>query len=593
MVPGSRITARAIRWLERPRATLWIVVIALLLVLPCVTVGFAADDHVLRTQLIDELSVPGFERHPLDAFTFATGEAASNEGLRETGTFSWWVAPDLRLDFWRPVSALTHWIDFRLWPETPSAMYVHSIAWFLALLAILARLYRRLQGPWVGALALALYAFDDARGPTIGWISNRNALVMATFAAGALLAHDAWRRRQWRPGSVLSVVLLAAALLSAEGAVAVFGYLLAHAAFVERGAWVRRLSGLLPAFTVGASWALTYRWLGRGARGSGVYLDPLATPVEFWQHAPTRIVVLLQAQLGGPWADFWPVYPPDVAAAVLGAGVVGGVVIAVLLWPLRRDRVARMWLVGMVLSCVPVAGTFPADRLLTLVGVGAMGLLALGLAQLAGTDIGRWRRAGLVALGGLHLVVAPLLLPIRVRSMQSVQRTTRMFDAGVPDDASIRDRTVVVVSAPNDGLVSYLPFLRASQRRPAPQKLRLLTTSFAPVLIERLDERTLRLRPGDGFLPDMAHQMLRGPQRPFTAGEVIELQDMTVEVTAITPDGRPAVATFVFDSLEDDQLVWRTYRNGAFVPWEPPPVGESVELPAVDVERLAKIVLEG
>jgi hypothetical protein len=54
---------------------------------------------------------------------------------------------------------------------------------------------------------------------------------------------------------------------------------------------------------------------------------------------------------------------------------------------------------------------------------------------------------------------------------------------------------------------------------------------------------------------------------------------MTVEVTALTDDNRPAEAAFRFSvPLEDASLHWLCYRGKAFEPFTPPAVGETVEI---------------
>ena len=65
-------------------------------------------------------------------------------------------------------------------------------------------------------------------------------------------------------------------------------------------------------------------------------------------------------------------------------------------------------------------------------------------------------------------------------------------------------------------------------------------------------------------------------------GERVELTGMTVEVTELTADGRPAEAIFRFDrELEDPMLVWLRSRRDGLVPFVPPPVGTSVTLPSL------------
>jgi hypothetical protein len=83
--------------------------------------------------------------------------------------FGWWMAPDFRISFWRPLSSLTHVLDHLLWPRSSVLAHAHSMLWFAALLAVLGTLYRRFHTPWIAHLPLLLYAVDDARGWVLGW----------------------------------------------------------------------------------------------------------------------------------------------------------------------------------------------------------------------------------------------------------------------------------------------------------------------------------------------------------------------------------------------------------------------------------------
>ncbi len=585
---------RVARWLGAPRAWIVVIVLGVLAASPCLTVGFSTDDHIMRIRFLPDTGVPGFEPSRFDLFTFARDEAQRHTCM-DTGLFAWWAAPGYRLAFWRPLSSATHALDFALWPQSSMAMYAHSLLWYAMLLAALAALYRRMLPGWVGGLALLLYALDDAHGPTVGYISNRNALVMATFAIMAVWAHDRARRDGWRPGRWLAPAAMALGLLAGEGAVVGFGYLFAHAVTLERGPWFRRLRPLIPHAVLGLAWAVAYKLQGFGAHGSGIYLEPVGETTAYLSAAVVRVPVLLGAQLFGPWADFWLGYPRPVAVVVLVFVLLVVAVFVAAAWSLlRREAVARMWALGSVLACLPIAGTFPADRLLLFVGVGAMGLTAMVIADaLTHADAPRGRRATAVALLVVHGVVGPLLLPVRARSMETVARSFEPLDALVPTTDSGRDEPLVVVVAPNDGLVSYLPIIRAARGQPGPAQMRLLMSTLDAVAVTRTDDRTLRLT-SSGFLATAPEHMLRGASHPFVAGETVELPDVTMIVESVTDDARPAVvqARFV-DSIDRPGRHWVTWRGATFVHWAPPRVGQTVTLPPVDVEAMLRQALTG
>jgi hypothetical protein len=570
--------------LARRGAWRWAVSVGALLSLAGLDVGFAADDHMLRVSRVEGAELPGFLRGPLDLFTFSTGDPAEIETLRAKGIFSWWVAPDLQLDFWRPLSSATHALDFALWPDAAWAMSLHSVAWFVAMLLVLGALYRKVHGGAVAAMALLLFAIDDAHGPAIGWISNRNAFIGGTFASAALLAHVAWRRDGWRLGIVVAPLLLGAGLLAAEGAVAALGYLFAWALFVERGRLAERAATLVPAAAVFAGWAAWYAHLGRGTQRSGVYLDPGSEPLAFAAQAIQRIPVLLASQLGGPWSELWSLGPPWMAALLLGVAVA---VLAAVIWvglPLLRESAeARFWLLGAALASVPIAATFPADRLLVLTGVGGMGFMALLLDRYSrGLGFDRAGARGVaMALVVAHLLVAPLSMPLRTRSMEGVARSLAPFDEAIGDETEIVDKTVVVAHAPVDALTSYLPFVRASQRRPIPGRMRLLSTGFGETVVERDGDRSLLIRPAGGFLATLSERMLRGENPPWAVGEEVDLGDVRVEVAEVRHDGRVAAARFHFAApLDSPSLVWMRWSEGRFVPYTPPGPGQVETLPA-------------
>ena len=207
--------------------------------------GLGADDHIHRLSLSGSNAIAGMHRGAFDLFRFASPEF--NRGLMDQGVFPWWADPEARLAFFRPLTSLTHALDHLLWPTSGFMMHAQSMAWFLFGLLGLAALYRRLIQPsFVAALALLVYALDDARAGPISWIANRNALIACAFSVWALVAHDRWRRGGSRASAVLAPLLLALGLLAGEGAVAIGAYLFAYALFIDPGSTRQRALSLAP-----------------------------------------------------------------------------------------------------------------------------------------------------------------------------------------------------------------------------------------------------------------------------------------------------------------------------------------------------------
>lgn len=122
---------------------------------------------------------------------------------------------------------------------------------------------------------------------------------------------------------------------------------------------------------------------------------------------------------------------------------------------------------------------------------------------------------------------------------------------------------------------------RVVRGAPRPGKARILATSLGDVSVTRLDDVTLRVRPSDGFFASEASQVFRGPSRPFHAGDVVELSNMTARVVALVDGGRSQEVEFRFSApLESPEWSWMRGSGGGLVGWTPPKVGETVVVPA-------------
>jgi hypothetical protein len=246
---------RLVAWLGARWAPLVVVLVGLALASPALTADFAADDHLHRVISRDDPGIDGLRSRPLDLFVFAGSTPDENARLRDGGVFPWWTDTSLRLAFFRPVSSATHRVDHVLWPDCATAHLAHNLLWLaLALFAAWAFFRRFVPVRWIAVLALALYAFDDARGPVVGWIANRNALIALALAIPVLIAHDRWRREGWMAGRWAGPALFALALGAGESSLAIVGYLIAHALWLDRGRWRDRAIALAPYHHIVVAW---------------------------------------------------------------------------------------------------------------------------------------------------------------------------------------------------------------------------------------------------------------------------------------------------------------------------------------------------
>lgn len=588
-------------WLTHRHLAVGVGVLAMLLALPSLWAGWIADDHVLRIRLLGWAGHPEFTGSPLELFAFADGDPKRTAQLTDLGFWPWWTLKELRASFLRPLACLTHWLDLHLWPTHAILMHLQSLLWFGGLVAAVAMLYRRVMGPTVAAgLAALLFAIDDAHGTPVGFIANRNALLATFFGLLAVLAHDRWRRdppAAGRAGAVAGPVLLVLSLLSAEFGVGTLAYLIAYAFFLDRGTWRARVTSLLPYGLVVLVWRVAWTCGGYGVFGTDLYVDPLAEPVRFAVSVLRRVPVLLLGQWAGlpsEISNFYSVCVSPILARLLWlAAVVVVTLFGMAMVPLlRRDAVARFWGAGMMLSLVPACATCPQDRMLLLAGVGAFGLLGQFLGDVFGraSDSAasgprqgrpRWGRTFGVLFVLVHAVLAPIVLPFRAGMPLGPKSLMDQILVNTPMDSAVERQDVVLVNAPVALATVYVSILRTLDDQPVPRCTRALSASWSPVELSRPDERTLVVRPDWGYLSSPLDTLARGLGHPMHLGQRVELTGLTIEVTALTDDGRPAEATCRFAvPLEDPSLRWLRWKDGAFIPFVPPGVGETVRLPA-------------
>ncbi|MFH0980571.1 MAG: hypothetical protein V2A79_03415 [Planctomycetota bacterium] len=567
----------------------------MVLSLPCLWVGWIGDDHFHRLAMTGSSRLPDLPCSPMALFTFADGDPERNVRLMDLGLWPWWTLKEIHGAFFRPLTALTHWMDYRLWPNRPALMHLQSWLWFGGCVAAAGLLYRRMLGGTLAAgLAALLFAVDDAHSTPIGFLANRNALLALFFGLLAVSAHDRWRRNGWRMGAWLGPTLLGASLLSAEMGVATMGYLFAHAMFLDPGGRRSRWASLLPYLGVTVLWRMVWTRMGAGGWGMEIYVDPLVEPWRYVTGLLWRAPVCLLAQWAVPPAELIFLLASELSkrsTVLLGAAIFAFVgVMAVVVTPLlKRDAAARFWALGMLLALLPVCAVFPADRLLMFAGVGAMGLLAQFLIRVFGGDgaLGamapHYRRAAKrlgVFLVVVHGVLAPLLLPLRTGMPLGPKSFFDSIHIHTPLDGSVERQSVVIVNSPVAMAAGYLAINRALAGEPVPAHTRILAPSWADVTVTRPDAFTLVVRPKGGYLRHPMDQLARGKCHPLALGERVELTGFTAQVTALTDDRRPAEVAFRFDvPLEDASLRWLHWKDNAYVPFTPPPIGHTLYLP--------------
>jgi hypothetical protein len=391
-----------------------------------------------------------------------------------------------------------------------------------------------------------------------------------------------------------------------------FAYLFACLLVLDRDKWLNRILRIVPFVVLTVVWRLVYTGLGYGASGTSLYIDPILDPLNFIAQALTRYPVLLFSDVGLPLVDLFIGFSPQGAVVAAVVCLVLLIPLALIVYPvLKAHRTAAFWFLGLLGALVPLVSGIPQNRNLGFISLGVMALVGqLFVDVAAAPKPGPLKKVQVVLLKIavptliiLHLIVSPILVlsgPGTTQTMANEQASA----AGIGNMPGLSEKHLYVINPP--GAMSFMGglFQRLFSDEPFPASINYLSSGFAPVEIERVADRILLVTPEGGYTPlpgpitdpstgavshfnlENVYRSLDGfyynPQNPMHVGQMVELSDVTVEVTKMTDDGRIAQASFTFShSLDDDRYVWLLWDadSASYHPVEMPPVGETRTYP--------------
>ncbi len=565
--------------------------LGVLLVVPTLWAGFFADDY-LQIARLEGWSVP--PGGPLDLYTFIPPDPAGVAELRERGA-PWFIASDLKLSFFRPLSSALMGLDHALWGRNAFPYHLHSLLWYAAMLAAAAALLARAAPGPLATVALLIFCLDDAHALSVGFLAARNAVVSCAAVWLGLIAHLRWRTNGWRPGAWLAPLLAVAGLAAGEMGLAALAYLVAWELCERRPG---RLRALAPTLLVIAAYFVVYRLTQSGARGSGAYLDPFGEPLGYLRQLPGRLLLLTGSLLLGT--------PLDLALGdgrlwlpLKVVGAIAGLIVTVWLpGALRRmapgeAAVVRWMGLGAAAALFVSIPGLPGERLLFAASLGGAVVVA-ALLRDAWTLFRAhrcrvWAAVGLAVLGLPNLVTPALALPAKAvlfgSAFEGYRRLAREAEVGASPPAR------VVVVAFDDLFPLYLLAIRAFEENRTPAELRRLLRDWrtpGTVLsmaatghrLRRTAVDELVLSTPDGTLLDGTWaELFRAPSRPLPQGAVIRTAGMTATVLD-DRDGRPTRVAFRFDRpLDDTSLVFLIPTPGRMRRLAMPPIGQEIAIP--------------
>jgi hypothetical protein len=563
-------------WLTHPRLAVRLALIAMLLSSSALFIGIYLDDQVARYIYSDREGAERLFRNHSGGFGFALGDPIENQWLKEMGWAPWWLDLHMRFAGYRPLSVLSHRLDFGVLTDHTVAIHAHSLLWLGLMVFAVTRMYRSLMAPELAGAAALLFALDHTHGFAVGYIMNRHALIATALGAVILASHFRSRSLStiW-----LGSVLFGIGLFVSELVVCVCGYVVAFELLARQDTWQRRLLSALPYVVITLCWTTWYKAAGFGASGTDFYLDPGADPLRFLRAFSVRAPLLLMGQFAAPPAETYYELPAELRVSLLAwAWLVIALVAFVMMPLLRRDRIARFWCLGMLSCLVPAAGPDANNRQLIFVSLGALGLLAQVWHLYAEQPTFKWRASFAGLFIAFRLLVSPLLMPLMTASIALVAPMNSASAAFLREPYAGRD--VILVSAPYSYVVRMVQIFMRMADAPLPAHIRNLSAGSKPTTVLRTGPQTLEITFHDGLLSNPELRPDRSRTLRMPAGTTVLLEGLHVEVLADLPDAGPTRARFTFDKpLEDPSFAFYRWAEREFVPFVPPPIGQQITLP--------------
>ena len=545
------------------------------------------DDYFHQARIAGLLSTIDPSHWIYSLFTFFDGDSTKTQALVSQFALPWWTDPAVKISFFRPLSAITHWIDFQLWSDSYGLMHLHSVFWYAILLMSVFAFYRQIMpNQWLPLLALFLYGVDFSHLGPVHWVANRNALIGVSFCCWSLIFHHHWQQKGESKYACAAFLLYLLGLLAGEISVANLAFLGAYFLCLDSTPVLQRCVRYIPYIAITALWLMYYKMGDYGSANSGFYLDPLGRPLEFFARVGLHLPLMLFMQWFGYSTLVGPIGPNNISVDLLLPCLAGLALILWLVMPLlRTDKHARFFMLGSIVALLPVCAGLLSERQLIFSGIGSIALMSQILhawsSKLA-QQLPQGRFSALAMplcalLWIIHGIVHPLGYAGTAYNLYtyrdySITKEARFLDYG--SGSSID--TAIIINAPNSIHYTQLYIERLRQNLAVPKHNLLLSATSTGLSARAVDDKSIRLSTKSGVIEGNLQGMTGFIYRdievnPFSEGGQYPSAAMTATIETLTSGGIPKSILFRFDqNLDADSIVFLEWRKGRFraVPWE-------------------------
>ena len=611
----SGIMATASAFLSSKRFLPFALLLTLVTHLSMTGAGFFADD-LMQIPLFtgnNALTEKGFQLSDnnnsllvkiSNQFNFFDQTDGTYEQAYGYGTIPWWSDTDAHLHLYRPLASISHALDYLLWPDNAFVMLAHNLLIYALTIFLLYRYYQSLSMPTtLVGLVILLSILDISSYFAVGWVAARNSLLSLLFASVSLIQlhryFSASSLAEKKPRALIfSLLAFVAALLAAEGGLAVFGFVVAYLFVFRQDSYLESIKVFTLFFVTIIIWRVGYNLSGYGSHDVGQYIDPVRNPVEFLYHAIGQ-APLLAFELYTGLDSLDAILAKDKLAWIKPVAGISMLLFLFAVFPiLKKEKTARFFFIGSLFSLVPSSALALSDgRVLLIPAIGGSVVTAYLLYYWLTSLNNLWNNLFskvLVSLMGFYILGISLVLTLLISIIGSLNTlntiNSKQQELGylyrIPNVETITDKHIIVFNAPSPFMMMYLPYHLAHLGYGLPTSVRTLAPAFTDIIISRNSTNTITVEAKEGFplaakdkLPNEGsygwihdayrarnmQSFFRDSEYDFKEGDTFNFSESRIEIQKLTEQGLPA--RIKVDLLKPDEeylfYIW-SWKKMAF-----------------------------
>ncbi len=483
--------------------------------------------------------------------------------LRDSGTCPWWLPDTGRLDFLRPVTTLSFFIDVRLFGRNPLGYRLMSLGVFAIALVCVHWLFRQAtDDPVRPGVAALFFGIAQTVAPPVTWPANRQDLFVVIGTSLAAGAYWASIRRPGFKWIVLAAVAFAFALFSKEVAVALAGIVALHEVFRRRAAsarWSRPVPMIIAALFVAMTLAfLSYYvssrpWVLELAGRDGL-------PTQLGTRLPLSLLLYAAVWcLGFPIDILFGASSAQSWTVATAAGLLLLITLRYMRRSIRGDRAALFFALWAILFILPGLRALTASsRTLCTATVGWAYLLVGLIVPCREEDVvvPQFLRHLLFATNGTVSIGCVIGTVLVMNHAETAARTHLTETVSRLDTPLKRDDTLIIAQAPSALDITCgrdrLEFLTGKRD----VSLIYMLPPSIDADVRPVDDHTLLVESRRGGLFQAPlHRLTLGPNWTPAVGRTFVRPAFTARITDLSAEGAVRTMTFRFrESLDSPRL---------------------------------------